>query len=117
MNVADPGQDADKRHVFPTTHWSIVLGSADVDDALAHAALAKLCQIYWYPLYAFIRSRGHDPHSAEDLAQSFFAHLIKVHALKTVSRDKGRFRTFLLASLTNFLLNEHDKAQARKRGG
>jgi RNA polymerase sigma-70 factor (ECF subfamily) len=116
LNDREKGE-AQKSSIFPTTHWSVVLSSAHGDDAMADAALQKLCKDYWYPLYAFIRSRGYDSHTSEDLTQSFFAHLLGIHALKTVNRQKGKFRTFLLASLTNFLLNEHDKQSAKKRGG
>ena len=83
----------------------------------AAAAMAELCRIYWYPLYAFIRRRGHDVHEAEDLTQEFFARLLDKHFLAAADREKGRFRTFLLMAVKRFLANEHDRTQARKRGG
>ena len=76
-----------------------------------------LCRCYWYPIYAFVRRRGSAPHQAEDLTQSFFAFLLQNKGLSTADPSKGRFRSFLLAALVNFLNNEHDRAQAAKRGG
>jgi RNA polymerase sigma factor (sigma-70 family) len=102
---------------FPTTLWTVVLHAGTDDPDQARSALAQLCQAYWYPLYSFVRHRGHSAHDAQDLTQSFFAHLLEKQALEQVNRDLGRFRTFLLASLKNFLANEWDKAHAHKRGG
>ena len=101
---------------FPATHWSLVL-RAGGDDTRSREALARLCQTYWYPLYAFVRRHGHGPEDAQDLTQGFFAHLLENHALATVDRARGLFRSFLLASLRNFMANEWDHAQAQKRGG
>ena len=81
------------------------------------AALAQLCQTYWYPLYAFVRRGGATHHDAEDLTQAFFAKLLEKNYLGDASRERGRFRTFLLASLKHFLANEWDKRSAKKRGG
>jgi len=83
----------------------------------AEHAIAQLCAVYWYPIYAFVRRSGHSPHDAEDLTQSFFARLLEKKSLGAIQRDKGKFRSFLLASLKNFLANEWDKANAAKRGG
>ena len=80
-------------------------------------AFADLCKLYWYPLYAFIRHRGHSLEDAEDLAQSFFLHLVEHKTLSRVDRSKGKFRSFLLASLQNFLSDEADRARCLKRGG
>ena len=102
---------------FPTTLWTVVLHAGRDEPAEARAALEQLCQRYWYPLYSFIRRRGYSPHDAQDLAQAFFVHLLEKHGLGRVDPEQGRFRTFLLASLKNFLANDWDKAQARKRGG
>jgi len=102
---------------FTTTQWGEVLDAQQTDPQRARAALENLCGRYWYPLYAFIRRRGHDPHDAEDLTQSFFAHLLAHDALNTVDRTRGLFRTFLLSSLVNFLNDQHDRKQALKRGG
>src|ERR671914_474591 len=89
---------------FRTTHWSMVL-HARGDSSGAHAALAKLCQTYWYPLYAFVRRQGYAPHDAQDLTQEFFARLLEKGWLGDVDRQLGRFRSFLLASMKHFLAN------------
>src|SRR5947208_2084841 len=102
---------------FPITHWSIVLAASADDFARATAALERLCRTYWYPIYAFIRRRGSQQHDAEDLTQAFFAFLLERDTLKKVNRTKGKFRTFLLAALANFLANEWDKSRTLKRGG
>ena len=98
---------------FSATRWSVVLAAAgDAEDALA-----TLCRAYWYPLYAFLRRQGLNTHDAEDVTQGFFAHIVETDALAQVDRAKGRFRTFLLASLKHFLADERDRAKAQKRGG
>ena len=101
---------------FNETHWTTVL-AAGQKNSQAKEALQKLCQIYWYPLYVFVRRQGHSRHDAEDLTQEFFARLLTRNDLATVDREKGKFRSFLLASMKHFLANEWDKAQAKKRGG
>jgi RNA polymerase sigma-70 factor (ECF subfamily) len=83
----------------------------------AQAAIANLFQTYWYPLYAYIRRRGYSEHDAEDLVQAFCAHVQEKHALAKADPDRGKFRTFLLSSLQNFLANEETRAHAQKRGG
>lgn len=93
-----------------------MLTAARSDTPRAHDALAKLCQTYWHPLYAYVRWRGYSPEDAQDLTQGFFAHLLEHKAVATVSPDKGRFRSFLLAGLNHFLSDEWDKACAQKRG-
>ncbi len=103
--------------VFATTHWSMVLAAGDEPSPHAQAALTRLCQTYWLPVYAFVRKRGHSPEEAQDLTQSFFANfLAKQHVLKA-NPDRGRFRSFLMTSVENFLRNEYDRTQAQKRGG
>jgi|SRR6266850_159952 len=102
---------------FPETLWSKVLAVRIGSPAEAHEALAELCQGYWHPLYAFIRVRGYPPPDAQDLTQSFFAFLLSRNSLHNAERDRGRFRTFLLACLDHFLLNEWKKGQTEKRGG
>jgi RNA polymerase sigma-70 factor (ECF subfamily) len=110
--------EAEKKiSVFSTTHWSVVLTAQNGDLAGAATALELLCRKYWYPIYAFVRRRGFDSHAAEDLTQAFFAHLLENETLKHLDRQKGKFRSFLLAVLTNFLNNEWDKKQTLKRGG
>jgi RNA polymerase sigma-70 factor (ECF subfamily) len=101
---------------FLTTRWSLIV-AAQQPAPQAREALAELCRSYWYPLYAYIRRRGHDAASAEDLTQAFFTHLLEKHALGSVSPERGRFRTFLLTSCQHFLANEHQRANALKRGG
>ena len=105
--------------VFPSTHWSAVLaaGRSQVEPEIAQTALAELCQTYWPPLYSFVRSRGYTVHDAQDLTQSFFAYLIERKIYTRVDRQKGRFRSFLLASLKNFLADASDRERTLKRGG
>jgi RNA polymerase sigma-70 factor (ECF subfamily) len=101
---------------FATTRWSVIL-SAGHETPAAHAALSTLCRAYWYPLYAFVRRQGNSPEDAQDLTQEFFVRLIAKGWLDAVARERGRFRSFLLAAMKHFLANEWDKAQAQKRGG
>jgi RNA polymerase sigma factor (sigma-70 family) len=103
--------------VFATTHWSVVLAAADQEAPEAAAALEQLCRIYWYPLYAHIRRCGYSPEDAQDLAQQFFAALLRKDYFRRADPARGRFRNFLLYSLQNFLVNEWHKARALKRGG
>ncbi|TXT37602.1 MAG: DNA-directed RNA polymerase subunit sigma24 [Planctomycetota bacterium] len=102
---------------FATTQWSIVLRAAQPDDSAARAALEMLCGRYWFPLYAFARRRVATLHEAQDLTQEFFLRLLEKNSLAAASPERGRFRSFLLASLKNFLANEWDRANAQKRGG
>ena len=102
---------------FTTTHWSLVLNARDLSSPQATEALEKLCRTYWYPLYAYVRRQGEDEESAKDLTQEFFARLLEKNYLAQVQREKGKFRSFLLAALKHFLADERDKARAQKRGG
>ena len=102
---------------FASTHWSVVLLAGEEHSPRSFAALEKLCQAYWYPLYSFTRRRRNDPDAAADLTQAFFTHLLATNALASVSPEKGRFRSFLLTSLKNFLANEWNRARCQKRGG
>jgi RNA polymerase sigma-70 factor (ECF subfamily) len=102
---------------FPTTLWTVVLHAGRDEPEQIRSALAQLCQAYWYPLYSFVRRRGYAPHDAEDLIQAFFARILEHRSLQRVDPKLGRLRTFLLASLKNFLANDWDKAHAQKRGG
>jgi len=102
---------------FPPTLWSVVLLAGQNSSDQSHEALATLCRAYWFPLYAFLRRQGKSPHDAEDLTQGFMLHLLEKETLSRVKREKGKFRSFLLASLQYFLADEHDKQQAQKRGG
>ncbi len=103
--------------VFATTRWSVVVAARGEDHAPAERALEELCSAYWYPLYAYVRRRGHSREDAEDLTQSFFAKFLERKNLAGLDAERGRFRAFLLAALKHFLANEWDKTQRKKRGG
>lgn len=102
---------------FATTHWSVVLQAGDTDSPHASEALARLCRAYWYPLYAHVRRQGHSVSDAQDLTQAFFARLLEHKYLRLADPNRGRFRTFLLSSLKNFITNEWQKSNREKRGG
>ncbi|MGA3269183.1 MAG: sigma-70 family RNA polymerase sigma factor [Verrucomicrobiota bacterium] len=102
---------------FPPTHWSVVLNAAHNNTTRAHQALSRLCETYWFPLYALARRRGYSPEDAQDLTQAFFAQLIEHDWVARADRQKGRFRSFLLLAMNRFLLREWDKAHSLKRGG
>lgn len=102
---------------FPTTHWSLVLHAGDGSAIQARNALEELCRQYWYPLYTYARRQGRAHHEAEDCTQDFLAQLIAREGLARVRPDRGRFRTFLLTALRNFLTNEWHRGHAAKRGG
>jgi RNA polymerase sigma factor (sigma-70 family) len=102
---------------FHTTRWTLVMASARDQSQTGRAALAALCQIYWYPLYAFARRRGHSSHDSQDLTQGFFLRLLEHRALSAVDRLKGKFRSFLLACFQNYLSAETRRAHRLKRGG
>ena len=110
MSIRDDAPD------FATTRWSVVLAAGGT-GAGGERALAELCEGYWYPLYAFVRRQGNAPHDAEDLTQEFFARLIEKGWLGDVGRERGKFRSWLLAAMKHFLANEWDRARALKRGG
>lgn len=102
---------------FPTTQWSVVLHVGAESESKARAALETLCRQYWYPLYAFVRRQGRSHHEAEDCTQEFLARLLAHASMAHARPERGRFRTFLLTALRNFLTNEWHRAQAEKRGG
>src|SRR5215208_4997011 len=102
---------------FVTTHWSVVLAAGQADAASALSALEELCRTYWFPLYAYVRRRGHHPEEAQDLTQEFFLRLIEKQSVRLADSTRGRFSSFLLTSLKHFLINEWQKARAAKRGG
>ena len=112
-----PSSSASPR--FQTTAWTqiAIAASSGVEDASSREALENLCSSYWFPIYAFVRRRGHGRAAAEDLTQGFFFKLLDQHYLRDVDRERGRFRTFLLASLKHFLSNEREYANAKRRGG
>lgn len=102
---------------FSTTHWSAVFQAGLADSATARAALEKLCQRYWYPLYVNVRRRGWAEEDAKDLTQQFFARLLDHNYLERARPERGRFRSFLLTSLKHFLADEWEKRRTQKRGG
>lgn len=102
---------------FATTHWTVVLAAGRQHTPMADRALEELCHTYWYPLYAYVRRRGHSHEEAEDLTQAFFARFLERNFLENVSSEKGRFRAFMLAAFKHFLANEWDRATRQKRGG
>lgn len=102
---------------FVSTHWSVVLKAADSSAPDSTESLEKLCQTYWYPLYAYVRRMGSSPEDAEDLTQGFFTRFLEKKYLRSVDPGKGRFRSFLLASLKHFCAKEWRREKAEKRGG
>jgi RNA polymerase sigma factor (sigma-70 family) len=117
----ESGRDRDRVYSgaprFETTRWSMVLSARDGDSTEAFEALGALCSTYWYPLYAFIRRKGHDAEAAQDLVQGFFTKLLEKGDLAAVRQEKGKFRSFLMAACTHFLANQVDHDRAKKRGG
>ena len=103
--------------VFATTHWSVVVRAKDSQSPESELAMERLCRTYWYPLYVFVRRKGHGHEDACDLTQAFFARFLEKHYLRSVDAGLGKFRTFLLTSLTHFLSDEWDKSRAQRRGG
>lgn len=111
-----PNQPEHGAHFF-TTQWSLVVRAGDLANPAAQAALETLCGRYWFPLYAYVRREGYGMHDAQDLTQAFFARFLEKDYLHDVDPSRGRFRSFLLASLRHFLANARDHAKAAKRGG
>jgi RNA polymerase sigma-70 factor (ECF subfamily) len=101
---------------FPTTHWSRVLLAGDAGAPDSRAALEELCRDYWYPIYAFVRKRGHDPETAQDLVQGLFAELLARDDLRGLDPSRGRFRTFLMACCSHYLAKHQEREHALKRG-
>ena len=102
---------------FATTHWGVVLAARDKNDSHASDALEALCRTYWYPIYAYVRRRGYDADDAQDLTQEFFTRLLAKEGLSNVTQAKGKFRSFLLASVNHLLADERDRSRRQKRGG
>jgi RNA polymerase sigma-70 factor (ECF subfamily) len=113
----DPESGAVGSPVFATTHWSVIVNAADASSPDPATALEKLCRSYWYPLYAYVRRLGRSPEDAQDLTQDFFERLLAKNDLQHVQPAKGRFRSFLLASIKHFVANQWDREQAARRGG
>jgi hypothetical protein len=115
-----PRREAESRdNLFVSTRWTMVLKAGDSATTSAHtlSALSELCQIYWRPLYVFLRKQGYGREDAQDLTQGFFAHLIETRGYARADREKGRFRSFLLVALKNFIADARDREHALKRGG
>ena len=102
---------------FTTTHWTVILNARAEDTALASEALGQLCRVYWAPINAYFRRRGQNPVDADDLTQQFFARFLEKQYYKLAKRERGRFRTFLLTAAKHFLVNDWERASAKKRGG
>jgi RNA polymerase sigma-70 factor (ECF subfamily) len=102
---------------FATTNWSVVLEAGQSESPQFQAALEELCRTYWLSLYSYLRRDGCNPDDAQDLTQGFFLRLLRTNSLVGVSPIKGRFRTFLLASMKHFVSDERDRTRAQKRGG
>jgi RNA polymerase sigma factor (sigma-70 family) len=117
VQVDPPKDNSDLRPEFLTTQWSQVLLIGTGSSTESREALEKLCRAYWSPLYAYARRDGLTPHAAQDLVQGFIAHLIERKDLTNVAPEKGRFRSFLLAALKNFLVSQVRSDRALKRGG
>jgi DNA-directed RNA polymerase specialized sigma24 family protein len=114
----DKPTDEDQRaRWFPVTHWTDIAAASREGSATAAEALNRLCSTYWYPIYAYIRRKGHSEADAKDIAQGFFFHVLERNLLGSADRTKGKFRSFLLGSLNYFLANLRDFEQAKKRGG
>ncbi len=115
--TAHSRETARPKNYFATTHWSVVLKAGRSDTTRARDALAKLCQIYWFPLYAYVRRRGHSSEDAKDLTQGFFARLLEQQTLANADPNFGRFRSFMPGDMNHFLADELAKEQTQKRGG
>ena len=105
------------RDAFATTRWTTVNVANRGSSADAATALAELCEIYWPPLYGYLRRRGYRPEDAQDLAQGFFARLLETHAIRSADPARGRFRAFLLTALKRHVINEHERSASLRRGG
>jgi RNA polymerase sigma factor (sigma-70 family) len=114
-DASDQADGPHAGHWVGATHWSWIASASEGDSTQASAALEKLCEMYWFPLYAYIRRKGYGPDEAQDLTQEFFARFLQSQILARADRRKGKFRSFLLASMEHFLTNEWRRSQAAKR--
>jgi RNA polymerase sigma-70 factor (ECF subfamily) len=115
--AAQPAGTGTAARTFATTHWTVVVNAGHAPSAEATRAIAALCETYWYPVYAFVRRQGRNADDALDLTQGFFARLLEKRDLAGVDRERGRFRSWLVAAVKHFLSNERDRSRADKRGG
>jgi DNA-directed RNA polymerase specialized sigma24 family protein len=119
VNGTAGDQGGDEPHEFVTTRWSLIFSAANSgsEEQKVRDALAELCRTYWRPIFSFVRGRGHSVEDAQDLTQDFFLIILKENWLQHADRNRGRFRSLLLKSLQNFLINAAEKTHAYKRGG
>ena len=119
VNGKNGHEGAGEQREFVTTRWSLILSAADLtnEEQKARDALAELCRTYWRPIFLFVRARGYSIEDAQDLTQDFFVTILKKNWLQHADRNRGRFRSLLLRSLQNFLMNAAEKTHAHKRGG
>ena len=119
MNISEPALETETvaPRIFATTQWSVVMRAGEGTSEASHCAMEALCRAYWYPIYVFVRRRGYGPEDAQDLTQEFFAQLIAKEHLRLADSNKGKFRSFLLATLNFFLAREWSRAHRQKRGG
>jgi len=119
MQSRAAAEDKNERGVFATTRWTIVLSAGDVgnEEQKARDALSELCRTYWRPIFSFVCRRGYSPEDAQDLTQDFFVMIFRNNWFQRADPNRGRFRSFLLKSLMNFLNNEAERSRAQKRGG
>lgn len=117
MSAEAAGSHITHDDIFVTTRWTVVLTAADQSSPQAERAMEEICQIYWFPLYAYVRRRGHSPEDAEDLTQEFFRQLFEHRWIENVDREKGKLRAFLITALKHFMAKAWRKASAKKRGG
>jgi len=117
MSDADTQHDGQVRSAFNTTHWTAVLQAGQENSPASALALEQLCQTYWYPLYTYARRQGYNSADGQDLTQQFFAVFLEKNYFSVAHPDRGRFRSFLLASFKHFLANEYNRNRAAKRGG
>ena len=113
----EQGCGAERIAWFTATHWSVVLAAGRGDSERRAAALETLCRTYWEPLFAYLRFLGHSVHDAQDLTQAFLLHLMAGDSFAAVNPERGKFRSFLLKSLKNFVGDERDRTLAARRGG
>ncbi len=118
--MVTPGHNQADAHIQPdmdSTRWSVVLAAADEDSRIAQNALSALCEVYWYPVYSYIRRRVRTVDEAQDLTQGFFTRLLEKNYVADAQPERGRFRAFLLTAVKHFMRKEWQKAKAQKRGG
>ena len=108
--------DNNRPNAFPTTQWSLIVRAAAADPAEREKALAEICTLYWPPVYAFIRSRGHSPHDSEDLTQGLFAELLERNDFVKADSNHGKLRSYLMTATKNHLHSAHRRENRQKRG-